>query len=251
MKIYYRGRVAGSLKRSASKRSKVRRVRNPAKALGRRFAIGDRVRLVLDDYESKDTGTVIKHLPGRKIRVDYPSRGYQIDGKVSEFIRVSGKKRKTRRASNPVQKYSRLWRVFFVLESYDHGSITVSYKTSLSKAQADKIAKKYRGGTHKGRRILKVIVQPMDTVGALRRASNPAKRRKKAPVVKFGDTSIDTWFERDRASVVLTNDKTGETIFESWDDDVHDLVEMGFLNPRDWHTSAYDYAVDLGIITGY
>lgn len=78
------------------RRARKRRA-NPKKALGRRFAIGDRVRLSLDGYKSKDTGTVIKHLPGSKIRVDYPSRGYQIDAKVNEFMRVSRRKRASSR----------------------------------------------------------------------------------------------------------------------------------------------------------
>lgn len=38
------------------------------------------------------------------------------------------------------------------------------------------------------------------------------------------------------------------TIVEFWDEDVSQAVEDGFLNPRDYHGSAYEYAVDCGII---
>jgi len=59
------------------------------------------------------------------------------------------------------------------------------------------------------------------------------------------NTEISTWFERDRASVVL-NTLDGTTIIEWWDDDVHGAVEDGFLNPRDWHGSAVEYANYVG-----
>jgi hypothetical protein len=38
----------------------------------------------------------------------------------------------------------------------------------------------------------------------------------------------------------------GTTIIEWWDDDVHGAVEDGFLNPRDWHGSAVEYANQMG-----
>lgn len=59
------------------------------------------------------------------------------------------------------------------------------------------------------------------------------------------NTKISTWFERDRASVVLET-LDGKTILEFWDDDVHQAVEDGFLNPKDWHGSAVEYANHLG-----
>jgi hypothetical protein len=59
------------------------------------------------------------------------------------------------------------------------------------------------------------------------------------------NTEISTWFERDRASVVL-NTLDGTSIIEWWDDDVHGAVEDGFLDPRDWHGSAVNYANYVG-----
>jgi hypothetical protein len=73
-------------------------------------------------------------------------------------------------------------------------------------------------------------------------------RRRRIPTVPFERTKIETWFERDRAYVALVDKKTGEYIVEWWDEDVHSLVEDGFLDPRDWHGSAYEYANYLGII---
>ena len=72
---------------------------------------------------------------------------------------------------------------------------------------------------------------------------------RKRPIVVQGiyDTMIDTWFERDRAHVAL-HTKDGRTILEFWDDDVDQLVEDGFLNPRKWHTSMFEYAKHLGAL---
>lgn len=73
-------------------------------------------------------------------------------------------------------------------------------------------------------------------------------RRKKPPLVAFSDTEIHTWFERDRAAVELRDARTDKTIIEWWDEGVQDEVEAGFLNPRDWHGSAYETAVMRGFI---
>lgn len=62
------------------------------------------------------------------------------------------------------------------------------------------------------------------------------------------DPEISTWFERDRANVRLDDAKTGRTILDIWDEDVSELVEDGFLDPRDWQGSAVEYARHLGLI---
>lgn len=67
--------------------------------------------------------------------------------------------------------------------------------------------------------------------------------------VTYGETSIETWFERDRAHVALINDRTGDTIIEWWDDDVREAIEDGFLDPRDYHGSAYETAQHLGVLS--
>ena len=62
------------------------------------------------------------------------------------------------------------------------------------------------------------------------------------------DTEIYTWFERDRQHVELRAKDTGATIVEWWDEDVSQAVEDGFLNPRRWYESAFEYAQEVGAI---
>ena len=72
-----------------------------------------------------------------------------------------------------------------------------------------------------------------------------------APVAKeytIGELELHTWFERDLALVELRVIATDETVFEVWDESVSELVEDGFLNPRDWKQSAYEYAQEIGAI---
>jgi len=59
------------------------------------------------------------------------------------------------------------------------------------------------------------------------------------------DLDLYTWFERDRQHVELRDPAQEHTIIEYWDDDVTQLVEDGFLDPRDWKQSLFDYAVYL------
>lgn len=68
-----------------------------------------------------------------------------------------------------------------------------------------------------------------------------------APVYKVSELELYTWFERDRQCVELRA-PNGETVWEAWDDEVSELVEDGFLNPRDWKQSAFDYAQHVGAI---
>ena len=66
---------------------------------------------------------------------------------------------------------------------------------------------------------------------------------------KDAETRIDTWFERDRAHVALSLDYGSErTIVEWWDEAVTEAVEDGFLDPKDWHGSAYRYADSMGLV---
>lgn len=71
--------------------------------------------------------------------------------------------------------------------------------------------------------------------------------------ISLDDTIINTWFERDRAHVALwMKDEDGgqgrELLVEWWDEAVGEAVEDGFLNPRDWHGSAYEYAKERGML---
>lgn len=65
--------------------------------------------------------------------------------------------------------------------------------------------------------------------------------------VSINNTKIDTWFERDRSYVGLIDNETEDTIIEWWDEEVQQAVEDGFLNPKDYHSSAVEYANHLGL----
>jgi hypothetical protein len=67
-------------------------------------------------------------------------------------------------------------------------------------------------------------------------------------VIPIEKTELEKWFERDRAHIELSDAQTGRTILSVWDEDVAELVEDGFLNPRDWHGSLYKYAAYLGVL---
>lgn len=61
------------------------------------------------------------------------------------------------------------------------------------------------------------------------------------PTYNKSNTTIQTWFERDRAHVWLGTAAGDKTLLEFWDDAVSQAVEDGFLNPEDWHGSALNY----------
>jgi len=60
------------------------------------------------------------------------------------------------------------------------------------------------------------------------------------------NTELKEWSERDRNSVVLEDKRTGNSIMEWWDEDVHQAVEDGFLTMGKGkdrlHQDAVDYA---------
>jgi hypothetical protein len=65
---------------------------------------------------------------------------------------------------------------------------------------------------------------------------------------------VDTWFERDRASVTLyfgenRNTALSRTIKAWWDEEVHEFVEDGLLKPSDWLGSAVEYCKSVGLIS--
>ena len=63
-----------------------------------------------------------------------------------------------------------------------------------------------------------------------------------------GNLDWYTWFERDRQHVELRNKRTERTVWEAWDEQVSELVEDGFLNPKDLKGSATQYAISLGLV---
>jgi hypothetical protein len=90
---------------------------------------------------------------------------------------------------------------------------------------------------------------PADVVQFVRPGAAEARRtprRQNAPVVwTRQNTQINTWFERDRASVVLET-LDGTSIIEWWDEAVDEAVQDGFLDSSDWHGSAIEYANYVG-----
>ena len=66
--------------------------------------------------------------------------------------------------------------------------------------------------------------------------------------LRIGDTELLTWFERDRAHVELRNKLDDSTIVEWWDEDLSEAVEDGSLKPRDYNSSAYEYAEVCGLL---
>ena len=72
--------------------------------------------------------------------------------------------------------------------------------------------------------------------------------------LQFEDTEIHTDFERDNAKVELRNThrsmESDSTIVEWNDEEVYEAVEDGFLDPKDWHGSAYKYADEHGLLPG-
>jgi len=63
--------------------------------------------------------------------------------------------------------------------------------------------------------------------------------------IDFEDTKLETWFERDRAHVDLQDAETEETIYEWRDEAVFEAMDDGFLDSKDLHQSAYDYAQSM------
>lgn len=74
--------------------------------------------------------------------------------------------------------------------------------------------------------------------------TEPAYHAKRA----IEDTELYTWFERDRAHVELRDLWTDSTIVEWWDEAVKEAVEDGYLNPKNYKRSAYEYAKMHGML---
>ncbi len=66
--------------------------------------------------------------------------------------------------------------------------------------------------------------------------------------VNIDCTELLTWFERDRAHVELRSKLDDKTIVEWWDDAVSEAIEDGFLESRNYHQTAYDYAKERGML---
>ncbi len=67
-------------------------------------------------------------------------------------------------------------------------------------------------------------------------------RRKPTRKLALEETELITWFERDRAHVCLSRARNNATIVEWRDEAVGEAIEDGYLNPRSYHTSAFECA---------
>lgn len=62
-----------------------------------------------------------------------------------------------------------------------------------------------------------------------------------------GRYHVSWWNERDRNSIIVTDNETDKTIWECWDEDCYSMVEDGWFK---WGDSAgvIDYLTDVGVI---
>lgn len=74
------------------------------------------------------------------------------------------------------------------------------------------------------------------------------------------DVRVEAWQERDRLGIWVTDNRTGKTIIEWWDDDARQLFEDGFFKPgvpqHSWEkptpqfiNSVLDYAEHIGVLS--
>jgi len=73
------------------------------------------------------------------------------------------------------------------------------------------------------------------------------------------DVKVETWQERDRLGIWLTDRRTDKVIAEWWDDDAREMFEQGWFKPgmirqqaitgRDFEESVMVYAESVGILT--
>jgi hypothetical protein len=102
---------------------------------------------------------------------------------------------------------------------------------------------------HKDDKFQKNYPTKQEKYDTPRDQQNKLELPKKASKSKKGsdsDYTLETWFERDRKHVELLH--KGETVCDWWDDAVDEMVEDGFLNPKDWLGSAIEYAKAHGLI---
>ena len=73
------------------------------------------------------------------------------------------------------------------------------------------------------------------------------------------DVSVNSWQERDRLGIWITDNRTGKTIAEWWDDGARQMFEDGFFKPAtftragelggpEFIDSVLDYAESIGLL---
>jgi len=87
------------------------------------------------------------------------------------------------------------------------------------------------------------------------------KSRKSPPAAKptRENVSVESWMERDRLGIWITDNRTGKTIAEWWDDNAREMFTDGFFKPAaftrgeglsgpEFIDSVLDYAEETGIL---
>jgi len=65
------------------------------------------------------------------------------------------------------------------------------------------------------------------------------------------DVSVDSWQERDRLGIWITDRRTDKVIAEWWDDDARQMFDDGFFKPgKQLSGSVLDYAESVGLLAG-
>lgn len=61
--------------------------------------------------------------------------------------------------------------------------------------------------------------------------------------------TVDSWEERDRLGIWVTDTKTEKVVFEIWDDDARQLFIDGFFKPGDrFKESVLEYLKEIKVI---
>jgi len=90
--------------------------------------------------------------------------------------------------------------------------------------------------------------------------SNPGPSSSSIPKPSWDDVSVDSWVERDRIGIWVTERKTNKVVAEWWDDDARQMFEDGFFKPATFTSSGelggpqfidsvLDYLEDVGILS--
>jgi uncharacterized membrane protein (UPF0127 family) len=69
--------------------------------------------------------------------------------------------------------------------------------------------------------------------------------------IRRSDVSVDSWQERDRLGIWITDRRTDKVIAEWWDDDARQMFEDDFFKPgKQLSESVLDYAESVGLLAG-
>ena len=86
-----------------------------------------------------------------------------------------------------------------------------------------------------------------DSSSSSRFPESSSKRRAVRERYNLSDYEIEWWAERDRLSIVVTDQATNRDVWEAWDKTVQELIEDGYI---DWgnNDSVMKYLVDMDIV---